>query len=90
MLYNYYGTECYATCIKGASNVTIYETGGSGGRNVVCEGEPLVFGCGLMELNGGGYEKFPQFYVNGYNTCHGWDYYNSKVFAICGSLNNDN
>ena len=88
--YDYYGGECYATCLSSVNNSRVYQQSGTGTITQGCEGEPIVFGCGILlkNLGNGDWEKYPQFWANNYNSCAGYSYYSFNLYSICGSLGN--
>ena len=83
---------CYAICSDSVitSQSTVYETSGTGQKDVYCTGEAIVFGCGFS----GGVSQPPTFYVDGSNKCHGniptdVPFGTYKLTALCGTFGNN-
>ena len=79
---------CYAICSDSVlpTESSVYETSGEGNMDVSCEGEAVVFGCGITLNNVGG---TPSFYVDGYNKCHSNAGGNHILTALCGTFGNN-
>ena len=81
--YNHYGGTCYATCLSSVEKSAVYQQQGQSTLIKACEGEPVVFGCGLQlkNLGNGDYEKYPVYRVNNYDSCLGFSHAPNSKFA---------
>ena len=75
--YDYFGGTCWVICSDSILSSRVYETSNTGPLDLTCEGEPSVLGCGinLHDIGTGQFEAYPQFFVNNYNSCHGYSYF---------------
>ena len=59
-----------ATCLSSVNNSRVYQNSGTNTITVGCEGEPIVFGCGIqLKFRKWHLGKYPQFWANNYNSC---------------------
>jgi len=85
--YDYFGATCLATCATNIRNYEILAVQDAGNVTSTCKGlDSKVLGCGKQTFPTSRAEYYPVASVLTDTSCVCYDFFNTKCFAICGSI----